>query len=717
MPDEHAIPSGSRPFGGVFDSEHRRVDPCFMTGKGCVYTEVIDRAIKDRRLKRDDEAGRYIGFSVMPFRKNLDVFFKNCLEPYFKGVYGGSVILQRADEVRRPGIIICEGICKRIQESDFVTIDVSLPNPNVFYELGLAYGMGHKIVVIRHQSAPFGEEMADQLLRMGCHPFVYHDLDPISRDDIDRPQNVWRNTAVDPDLGQDRPGMLFYEHRLEDQKAGSAVRNALEDNQTLALLDQRDIQLSFQTHVRSGVGLAIARICGELEKAEPATQKYKEIINGLMEVVPVKTDSQFKDIKAQVESAYCIIIRTGFRECHPMAYFWLGYGHARGKHVIPVTVINDRDDKVDDLAFDIRAQRHMIFIQNTPDRFEEELTTSLRQMILADFSEWSRRRFWDRLLGKRGEVSIFTGALHAKDFSREMIGDWDLRAASELTSYFALQQYRATIENPVYTPEYPGIQQSSQQPGNANWRTKYVDVLKGMMAGKNCILIASPDVNPLTEVALGAVYNVPDDQLFTEGEDIAKHPNAMVVFKEKPETVEPKAERFFYKEVHQGADRSRRGFESAQLVNRRLLETFESQLDEEVTKYGVFGHMVIMPNKFGDGAGDKYIIVLNGVSGPATFALTHVLTGGVTKEFVSYGKEFNPEAESEDILRQILEMIGGRKFQSVDCIINVKVGRSRTDQERVSSNISDWRRILSWQLNEEARQQSIKITDVRPPGR
>lgn len=717
MPDEHVIPVGGRPFGGVFNSEHRRVDPCFMTGKGCVYTEVIDRAIKDRRLKRDDEAGRYIGFSVMPFRKNLDVFFKNCLEPFFKGAYGGSIILQHADEVRRPGIIICEGICKRIQESDFVTIDVSLPNPNVFYELGLAYGMGHKIVVLRHQGAPFGEEMADHLQRMGCHPFVYHDLDPISRDDIDRSQNVWRNTASDSDLGQDRPRMLFYEHHLAERKADYEARNSLEANRAQAFLGQEDIQLSFQTHVRSGVGLAIARICGELQEAEPATQKYKEIIYGLMEVLPVKTDSQFKEIRDQVESAYCMIIRTGFRECHPMAYFWLGYGHARGKHVIPVTVINDRDDKVDDLAFDIRAQRHMIFIQNTPDRFEHELTTSLRQMILADFSEWSRRRFWDRLLGKRGEVSIFTGALHAKDFSREMIGDWDLRVASELTSYFALQQYRATIENPVYTPEYPGIQQSSQQPGNADWRTNYIDRLKSMMAGKNCILIASPDVNPLTEIALGTVYNVPDEQLFTEGENIAKHPNVMVVFKEKSETVEPKAKRFFYREAHQGPDRSRRGFESAQLVDGRLLETFESQLDEEVGEYDVFGHMVIMPNNFGDRPGDKYIIVLNGVSGPATFALTHVLTGGVTKEFVSYGNEFDPEAESEDILRQILEMIRGRKFQSLDCIINVKVGRSRADEERVASNISDWRRILSWQLNEEARQQPIKIADMRLPGR
>lgn len=701
MPGEPTVRNDIVPFDGAFDQEHRRVDPCFMTGKGCVYTEVIDHTIKERKLRVDQDNKRdYLGFSVMPFRKNLDTFFKNCLVPYFGGAYDGKISLQRADEVRRPGIIICEGICKRIQESDFVTVDVSVPNANVFYELGLAYGMGHKILVIHHQRARFGNAMAGDLRGMGCRPFPYQDLDPISKADFGRQDNVWRNTAINSEVGQAYPKMLFYEHHL---KVDTPVSDVPEDDQT-------DIQLDFVTHVRSAVGLAIAKLCNDLEEdeeAERATRTYLNIIKGFEEVVPVNTDSQFAEIMDQVESAYCVIIRTGFKDCHPMAYFWLGYGHARGKHVIPVTVIDDRDGKVDDLAFDIRAQRHMIFIKNAPDRFEQELTTSLRQMILADFSEWSRRRFWDRLLGKRGEVSIFTGALHVEDFGREMIGDWDLRAASELTSYFALQQYRATIENPVYTPEYP----SSDPAKKTGQQPEYVDTLKRMMTDKNCILIASPDVNPLTEIALGMVCGVPADQLFAESKNIANYPNAMVVFKEKPGTAKQGASRFFYREASTVSNKSRRGFESAQLVHGKLLETFESQLDLEVDQYGVFGHLVILPNPFRteESSGDRYIIVLNGVSGPATFALTHVLTGGVTKEFVSYRDAFNPEAESEKILGKMLESIPSRGFSSMDCIINVKVGRSN-DQEPLAVNTSDWRRILSWELNESARkQQPIKI--------
>lgn len=136
-----------------------------------------------------------------------------------------------------------------------------------------------------------------------------------------------------------------------------------------------------------------------------------------------------------------------------MAYFWLGYCHALGKNVIPVTIINGPDDDIDDLAFDIRALWHMTFLRSHPTRFVEELQDTLQQMILSDFSEWSRRRFWDEVLDRRGIVPIFTGALHNDPIGRDMIGDWDLRAASELTSFFASHQYRATIESPVYQIE------------------------------------------------------------------------------------------------------------------------------------------------------------------------------------------------------------------------------------------------------------------------
>ncbi|HET9911124.1 MAG TPA: hypothetical protein VFQ13_04495 [Anaerolineales bacterium] len=693
-----------KPFWGAVDVQHMRVDPCFMTGKGCVYTEVIERSIKERKTY-----GQYVGFSVMPFRDNLNVFFKNCLSLYFSRNFPNKVSLQRADEVRRPGIIICEGVCKRIQESDFVTVDVSLPNPNVFYELGLAYGIHHKIVVIYHDASSFGKEIAEVLKHLGCRPYAYHDLDPIPREEFDRFQCVWQWTTNEPRRPSNATKVLLYEHIYDPPIAHE--QTAMNNEQ--AARRPEDIALQFSTHVKSAVGLGIVRIKDDLleeRSDQPVIHSYLDIIEGFKDALTVKTDANPQEIQDLVESAYCMIIRTGFKQCHPMAYFWLGYGHARGKNVVPVTVLRDRNESVEDLAFDIRAQRHMFFYEKAPDRFETELTSSLKQMIVSDFADWSRKKLWNHLLGRRGEVSIFTGALHNESFGREMIGDWDLRAASELTSYFARQQYRATIENPVYTPEYP--KRDPTAPPDV-----YVTRLKEMLTDKNCILIASPDVNPLTEVVLGHIYKIDPGRLFSETDegDIQQNPNAIFVVKEKTATGqqngETVAKRFFYREIPcQGSGPTRRGFESAQLKNRRIMQTFVSQVDIQQDVFHVFGQIMILPNPFrADAEGpQRYIVVLNGVSGPATFALTHVLTGGVTKEFVAYPQDFDPEAKSEEIVRRLFDLLAQPQASGLDCIVTVSVGKTQEAQRPGMGDISDWRKIRGWELNKEARRNAIQ---------
>jgi hypothetical protein len=680
-------------FSGAVDLPHSRVDPCFMTGKGCVYTEIIDRAINERKLN-----GESIGFSVMPFRGNFNVFYKNCLELYFRSNFKNKVHLQRADEVRRPGIIICEGVCKRIQESDFVTVDVSLPNPNVFYELGLAYGIHQKIVVIYHHSALFGKEITDVLKHLGCNPFPYQDLNPIPIEEFNRDRYIWRLPSEGSNLPSTSPKILFYEHQSDGEKQ-------------VEFSD--DITLSFQTHVRSAIGIGIAKIVDdhtEKRSDQPIIKSYLKTIKGFMQAITVKIDANPRETKDLVDSAYCILIRTGTRSCHPMAYFWLGYGHARGINVIPITVLNEHNDTVEDLAFDIRAQRHMFFYRSSPDSFENELSSSLNQMIINDFSDWSRKRFWNHILGSRGEVSIFTGALHNKDFDREMIGDWDLRSASELTSYFARQQYRATIENPMYTPEYP--KRNPNTPISV-----YINVLKSMLIDKNCILIASPDVNPLTEIVLGKIYNIPDELLFSEPtkNQNQKNPDAMIVVKEKIPGTDNKsgtvAKRYFYREIHpQDSSVRKRGFESQQLFNGHIMTEFISQEDSRKEPFYVLGQILIVPNPFRKTSlgSKRFIIILNGVSGPATFALTHVLTGGVTSEFVDYSSDFDPETKSEEIVLGLLDMLGRSGIQGLDCIVSVRIGKAHEDQQPGSEDISDWRKILGWELNTNARPNAIK---------
>lgn len=59
----------------------------------------------------------------------------------------------RADEVALPGSITSD-ILTRLMHSDLVVADVSYPNPNVFYELGLRHACRPGTIIIRDKEAP-----------------------------------------------------------------------------------------------------------------------------------------------------------------------------------------------------------------------------------------------------------------------------------------------------------------------------------------------------------------------------------------------------------------------------------------------------------------------------------------------------------------------------------------------------------------------------------
>jgi len=104
---------------------HRRMKRCFMTGKTCVYEEVIARHIQSIH---HGEAP-IEGFMIIAYRPNLNAFYNWSLLRFFKSKYGADTeILKRADQVRRTGYVICEKICRRIQESSFVVADISINN-------------------------------------------------------------------------------------------------------------------------------------------------------------------------------------------------------------------------------------------------------------------------------------------------------------------------------------------------------------------------------------------------------------------------------------------------------------------------------------------------------------------------------------------------------------------------------------------------------------
>lgn len=146
----------------------RSMNRCFITGQSCTHKRQI--ALK---RKENHEKGIVSVFVVMAFTNmgfSLFDIIKDGVEQEIKKCFGFNsskepelrdskkkneplepvkqVCFERADFSVSTGHVICNRVCDLIQVADIVMIDVSRPNPNVFYELGMAMSMGKDILPV-----------------------------------------------------------------------------------------------------------------------------------------------------------------------------------------------------------------------------------------------------------------------------------------------------------------------------------------------------------------------------------------------------------------------------------------------------------------------------------------------------------------------------------------------------------------------------------------
>ncbi|HEY3341193.1 MAG TPA: hypothetical protein VGK81_04205 [Anaerolineae bacterium] len=671
---------------------HRKMARCFMTGKACVYEQVIENHLKEVR----DGKSSIDGFMIMSFRPNLSTFYDWSLTRCFKAQYGAETdVLKRADQVRRTGYIICEKVCKRIQESSFVVSDISVNRGNVFYELGIAYGLRQKLIVIHDANSPSAPDLINDYFppTLSHKIWPYQSLQPLTAERFSAHIFHDKESGPTPRENNDRPAILILDLSTPGQNKPAA---------------DDDIALTFMDLAKSAVGVSVANIVKELR--DPQTPSllplpYVDLIDDMKTAVTVEQPhgKNFDAVRSAIDNAFCVLIRTS--NAHPFCYFWLGYCHAIGKNVIPIYEVNEPGDQINDIAFDIRSLWHLALVKSEPTKILAELQEILKQMILTDFMEWSRKAFWSRIFGRSGRISIFTGAMHIDAFHREMIGDWDLRTASELMSYFSTHQMVATIESPIYQPKpsYPG------------GITEYMNQISRLLLDRNAVVIASADVNPLTELLLGKIYEVGENHLFKATFDPAQYPQAVAAIKYRHKEVAAEGctpgpsstSRFFYQEREIQAcasDADRRGFIGHWLPGLELLETYYGQTDEGKS-FTLYAHLAIAMNPFTSpearAAGREYfVIVLNGISGPSTFALTQLLTGGMGGEFVDYPGGFKPNFKAEEILKAVQEELNrnvsvSSHFCGLQVVAKVTIGAPEGQGQLVTF---DNRRIKSWEL-------------------
>jgi len=86
-------------------------------------------------------------FVVMQFTKPYNELYMEVIQPICEEFHFTAL---RADESYRQGLIIAD-ITKQIMEAKLVIVEITPPNPNVFYELGFAHAINKPTILIAEQ--------------------------------------------------------------------------------------------------------------------------------------------------------------------------------------------------------------------------------------------------------------------------------------------------------------------------------------------------------------------------------------------------------------------------------------------------------------------------------------------------------------------------------------------------------------------------------------
>jgi hypothetical protein len=285
-----------------------------------------------------------------------------------------------------------------------------------------------------------------------------------------------------------------------------------------------------------------------------------------------------------------------------------------------------------------------------------------------------------------------------------MIGDWDLRTVSELTRYLDLpdESVSETIETPVWCPEQNADYMRAESLQRRDWIERlYIPYVRSKLEGKNCVILSSADVNPLTEVLLGEVYGKMTQARLDVFPDRPPRPtdirsDMVVALKgvgglalQRREDVG--GHRLFFM-PRADIPQNRRGF----AIQNQLKLCDYTLEDEQTERCEVLGHLLLVYNPFSEG---NRILVLNGASAIAPYGLIEMLTGGKDHGW-----------ESEQVLKRInqawIDATSGEncreqqgEFIGIEALVSITIGPGERD--RVSAGmpaLSDCQKVMGWRL-------------------
>lgn len=452
---------------------------CYMTGKPCDYH------------KTDVNNGKM--FIISPFGFPFDSLYKTggniqqFLEKEHKKYIKKA---HRSDQTMRLGSIMCQGICKEIIENQYLFADVSLSNPNVYYELGLAYALSREMVIVKNTSS--SNNYSDIFVNAwkSKNTFVqYMDMDSLqnalAKIRLTQPIKISKQERY-----CDSPKILI----LENDDGG--IRNLYK-----SLLSKHQKNFKFDED--------LLNILTESERGS-----FKADIWRTWDIttLPINNKTTLSSIVQNVaQCKICIVDTTSYVRqtesiTNPYMFFCLGIAHGFEKEVIPLT--NTLHSHSSSTPFDVKGLWHIFFSK------EEELASGFGTIIPRISVEFHKelfnepyRKIWNGFLADKQTLSVIycgrpingeNDPNYKNRGPRTNIDSWDTKAVSEVSFYLA-QKYPTALIKPA-----------SPKTKLRNINKVQIEEIKKQLskASTNFVIVGSPDVNDYAEIVLAELFGV-----------------------------------------------------------------------------------------------------------------------------------------------------------------------------------------------------------------
>jgi len=430
---------------------------CFVNDSECLE----DRNVIDNKI-----------FVVMPFGHPFDDVYELIKD----AALSDGFEITRADRVPQIGFVMCNKICKQIQQAKYIIVDITKNNLNVFYEFGLSYALRKKIILIG--SIPIKDALTFDLVGKDKADYIqYKELEDV--------QNIIKK------IKHGDINVCSFSDEPQDNMQKSILSVNLHKDNILSRLQYKSVE----------------------EAETKITSKWKKNILEIGNNVSIKRLCK-KIIKNKI-----IVLDTTPRS--PIIYFFLGLGHGFEREMVPVTYMSTIENKV---PFDVAALWHVIFqdkddlaenlihiFKKINDTWQEEnkrselkkfwkpIICSITKMkkprikIIVCARPWLRKLKDDELLGK-GKNEEY----------RASVDRWDYHSVAVLSSFLPTLIPNISIEQETIS----GFDDISEM-SPLQLEEKISKIEKDFIKNENCIIVGSPEANDVSEIALAKIFNIP----------------------------------------------------------------------------------------------------------------------------------------------------------------------------------------------------------------